>query len=182
MNNWSANSFKKGLPLAILTSVMGCATFFTNENPIGKTARGKSIAFHENKTYQTECASCHLGFLPGFLPIRSWAKLMGDLDNHFGENASLDDGPRNEILTFLKKNAADASGSTPRSHKIATLIKSTDTPVRITESSFWTRKHSSIKASVWKRPKIGTKSKCDACHHDASKGLFDEHDVHIPKN
>jgi hypothetical protein len=182
MNNWSANWFKKALPLVILSSVMGCATFFTNENVNIKTALGKSIAFHENKAYQAECTSCHVGFLAGFLPERSWAKLMGDLENHFGENAALDDGPRNEILAFLKKNSADAPGSTRRSHKIASLIKTSDTPIRITESLFWTRKHSTIKGSVWKRSKIGTKSKCEACHRDASKGIFDEHDVHVPKS
>ena len=37
-----------------------------------------------------ECAACHMAFPPQMLPARSWEALMGDLANHFGENAQLD--------------------------------------------------------------------------------------------
>ena len=106
---------------------------------------------------------------------------MADLDNHFGENASLDDPAKSEILKYLVTNAADRPKASVRSKKIAKMISSGDTPQRITESPFWTRKHSSIKAYIWKREKIGSKSRCEACHLDANKGIFSEHDVHIPK-
>lgn len=167
---------------AVLITSVGCTSFFVQENDNDVVRpRGKSIAFVDNKAYTTECTSCHVGFLPGFLPDRSWKKLMGDLENHFGENASLDDGPRNEILKYVTANAADKPTASARSHKIARMIPAKETPLRITETPFWVKKHASIKSYVWKRPSIKSKSGCDTCHRDAAKGIYDEHDVHIPK-
>jgi len=40
--------------------------------------------------YIDECAACHMAYPTGFLPERSWQKMMGSLDDHFGENAELD--------------------------------------------------------------------------------------------
>ena len=146
-----------------------------------QSGAGKSIAFVENKTYQTECTACHIGYLPGFLPARSWTKMMDDLENHFGENASLDDEPRQEIHDFLVAHAADQKSSTRRSKKIADLIPKDDAPLRITETAFWQRRHGSVRAWVWKRPAVESRAKCNACHRDAEKGIFDEHDVQVPK-
>ncbi len=55
-----------------------------------------------------ECTSCHLMFPPEMLPARSWQKLMADLSNHFGEDASLDQATRDEIEKYLVSRAADA--------------------------------------------------------------------------
>lgn len=167
---------------AILLTAVGCTSFFVrdHDNEVVRP-RGKSVAFVENKLYAAECTSCHVGFLPGFLPERSWKKLMGDLENHFGENAALDDGPRNEILKYAIAHAADKAGASARSHKIARMIPAKETPLRITETQFWIKKHGSIKSYVWKRPAVKSKSGCDTCHRDAAKGIFDEHDVRIPK-
>jgi Dihaem cytochrome c len=167
-----------------LLAAMGCTAAFLSDSDDDagpKKNAGKSIAFVENKTYQTECTSCHVGFLPGFLPERSWKKLMGDLENHFGENASLENPAKDELIKYLTSHAADKPGATPRSKRIAKMISLSDAPIRITETPFWTRKHSSIRAYVWKREKVGGKSHCDSCHRDANKGIFTEHDVHIPK-
>ena len=170
--------------ISALVAVMGCTAAFVgggDEKSAQRRQAGKSIAFVENKAYQTECTSCHLGYLPGFLPERSWIKLMGGLEDHFGENASLDDPAKSDILKYLAMNAADSVSSTARSKKIGRMIASADAPIRIIDTPFWQKRHSSIKAYVWKRPKITSKSKCDTCHQEAVKGLYDEHDVHIPK-
>lgn len=148
--------------------------------PPGQSS-GKSIKFVSTPIYKEECGSCHLAFLPGFLPKRSWEKMMATLDDHFGENASLDDDPRQEITTFLVGNAADAKTSTPRSKRIAKMVAESESPLRITETVFWQRKHYSIKRYVWKREKIGTKAKCEACHRDADKGQYSEFDVNVPR-
>ncbi len=171
------------LQMIMLVAVMGCAASLvsSSEERSKRLAVGKSINFSENKTYTAECTSCHVGFLPGFLPERSWNKIMGDLENHFGENASLEKPERLEITKFLNLNAADKPTASVRSRKIAKMIASTDTPIRIIETPFWIKKHRGIKKYVWKRPKITSKSTCDACHRDAGKGVFDEHDLHVPK-
>ena len=174
----------RSIQILALIAVMGCtAAFVSDGDPesVQRREAGKSIALVPSKPYQAECTSCHVGYLPGFLPERSWKKLIADLDNHFGENASLDDPVREEIQKYLVKNAADMPAATKRSKKIAKMISASDTPLRITETPFWTRKHAAIKAYVWKREKVGSKAHCDSCHRDANKGLFSEHDVHIPK-
>ena len=35
-----------------------------------------------------ECGACHMAFQPQMLPKRSWGKIMSELPNHFGEDAS----------------------------------------------------------------------------------------------
>lgn len=147
-----------------------------------RKGKGRSINYVENKTYLAECAPCHLGFLPGFLPARSWRQLMNGLADHFGEDASLDDEPRQEILKFLIRNAADHKSASRRSKKIAKLIEPDQAPLRITETAFWQRRHGSVRAWVWKRPSVQSKAKCSACHRDAEKGIFDEYDVDIPED
>lgn len=41
-----------------------------------------------NDAVKKECGACHMAFQPQFLPQRSWRLMMGDLANHFGEDAS----------------------------------------------------------------------------------------------
>jgi len=160
----------------IFTSTVVCA-----QSPTKGQSQGKSIKFVSTPLYKEECGSCHLAFLPGFLPKRSWEKMMATLDDHFGENASLDEDVGKELSDFLVGNAADVKGSTPRSKRIAKMIEQDASPLRITETVFWQRKHYSIKRYVWKREKVSTKAKCEACHRDAEKGLFSEFDVNIPR-
>lgn len=166
-----------------LIAGMGCAAAALSDSDESKQRHtaGKSINFVPNKSYQSECTSCHVGYLPGFLPERSWKELMTHLDDHFGENASLDEPIRTEIENYLVKNAADKPAASPRSKKMAKMLWSSDLPLRITETPFWKRKHYSVREYVWKRPNVGSKAKCDSCHHDANKGIFNERDIHIPK-
>ena len=46
----------------------------------------------ESKLYGQECGSCHFPYQPGLLPAVSWERIMGGLEDHFGENAELDNG------------------------------------------------------------------------------------------
>lgn len=133
-----------------------------------------------NAKWKTECMSCHMLYHPGLLPERSWKKIMAGLDQHFGENASLDAKSQKEITDFLIANAADRSASR-RSRKIAASIPAGETPIRITETRYFQYKHDELRASVWKLPKVGSKANCVACHQGAEKGYFNEHQVRIPR-
>ena len=62
-----------------------------------------------HKAWQQECGSCHLAYPPTLLPKASWQGLMTGLDDHFGENASLDPATRTDILRFLEAHAAAAA-------------------------------------------------------------------------
>lgn len=139
----------------------------------------RAIAVIENSLYKTECGSCHLAFAPGLLPERSWVKLMAGLKDHFGESAELEKSEQDAITKFLVDNAADRGSS--RSKKIAKSIPSNESPLRITETPYFKRKHHEVKASVWNRKSVGSAANCQACHPGAEKGRFTEHEVRIPK-
>lgn len=147
-----------------------------------KAARSKidNLTLVANGAWKSECGSCHLAFPPGLLPERSWKKMMGGLDKHFGENASVDAKIVREITQFLVANSADLSGNR-RSTKILQSIPPDSTPLRITETNYFIRKHDGISASVFKRTKIGSEANCSACHKGAEKGDFSEHNVSIPR-
>lgn len=133
-----------------------------------------------NSKWKTECASCHMLFLPSLLPARSWIKMMGGLEKHFGENASLDAKTKDEITKFLVANSAEVSSSR-RGAKINRSIPSESTPLRITETPYFLHKHDEISLSVWKRPKVKSAANCVACHRNAERGVFSEHEVSIPR-
>ena len=56
-----------------------------------------------------ECSACHMAYPPSLLPARSWSAIMTGLDDHFGENAMLDEATRAEIEAYLTGAAGDAA-------------------------------------------------------------------------
>ncbi len=122
-----------------------------------------------NETVKNECSACHMAYPPGLLPQRSWQALMGDLANHFGEDASLDEPVRKEIEDYLVANAADAGGRSIRG------LKADQTPLRISELPWFTREHGSkLIARAKSNPKIGSISNCAGCHRGAEQGYFED--------
>ena len=122
--------------------------------------------------YNQECSSCHVAYPAGFLPAASWQRLMSGLSKHYGTDASLDDASAREISTWLKANA----GTYKR-------VNEEPPQDRITKSAWFLRKHrdGEVPAGVWQRASVGSPSNCTACHANAAKGNFNEHDVRIPK-
>jgi hypothetical protein len=118
-----------------------------------------------------ECGACHMAFQPGFLPARSWDRMMGELSGHFGEDVSLPDDQVRTIRDYLIANAGDAAGG-GRSRKYMQWVKPGGTPQRITENPDFLRKHR-FADSVWKDPKVMTRSNCLACHRDAERGIYE---------
>ncbi|MDX8387680.1 MAG: diheme cytochrome c [Ghiorsea sp.] len=136
----------------------------------------------KNDLYRANCAECHFAYQPGLLPKRSWQALMMPkaLENHFGDNAELDEPERQKILTYLTNHAADDSGY-KRSRKMMRSIAENETPLRITEVSYFKRKHDEIPLRyVTGNPKVKSWANCAACHTTAEKGSFDDDDVRIP--
>lgn len=122
-----------------------------------------------------ECGECHLAFPPQMLPARSWDKLMGDLANHFGENATLDQALRDDIAAYLAQHAADAPGTKGAARFIKGLAADA-APLRITETPYWKREHDEIAEARYKDPKVKSRANCIACHRTADKGEFLEGD------
>jgi len=151
-------------------------------NPAYRHNRQKSpgVAPVNNPQYLEECGSCHFPYQPGLLPARSWAKLMSGLDNHFGENAELPAENGNMLLDYLLKNSADNSNY-KRSVKIMKSLSPGDAPLRASETPYFLKKHDELTPEmVQNNPKVGSFSKCEACHTEAARGSFSEREILIP--
>lgn len=120
---------------------------------------------------QKECGACHMAFQPGFLPARSWNRMMDSLADHFGEDASLPADQVRIIRDYLTANAGDVVNQ-GRARKYMPWVAPGGTPQRITENPDFLRKHR-FADSVWKDSKVMTKSNCLACHSGADRGIYD---------
>jgi len=146
----------------------------------GLFARTADIAPVTNKLYANECGSCHFAYQPGWLPARSWQHMMDTLDDHFGENAELDDLERREITRYLIANAADRA-SRPQSRWVLRSLDGKEPPMRISELRYIRHEHDEIPGRLIEgNPRVRSRSNCQACHTQADKGFFDEHSVSIP--
>jgi len=112
---------------------------------------------------------------PNLLPKHSWIKLMSNLENHFGDDASLDEEDTKNILRFLVVNSAENSKK-EASVKILNSIKNEDI-IAITQTSFWEKEHKQIPKTVFKHEKIKSKANCKACHTDIEKGLIEDENI-----
>ena len=116
-----------------------------------------------NKLVLKECGSCHFAYQPGLLPSHSWKKIMHNLANHFGVDASLD-------KKYYAKNASDKS----RSYLSRMITKYTRAnEIRITTGSVFRSAHREVSRRYFKR-KSGGAGNCMACHRTASMGYYNE--------
>ena len=120
--------------------------------------------------YRSECAACHIAYPPGMLPAASWQRLMRNLPQHFGTDASLDARTVQAISQWLMANA----GTYRR-------VREEPPQDRITRSAWFQRKHDEVPAATWKLPAVKSPANCAACHATADQGVFDEHAVRIPR-
>lgn len=134
-----------------------------------------------NATHIEECGACHIAYPAQLLPKAGWQAMMGDLGNHFGEDAALDAETREELTRYLSDNASD-SGNAGKFRKFTWGIDSQQPPIRITELNYFEHKHDEInyRKMVLNNPDVGSFSQCQACHEKAEQGIFDEDTVDIP--
>lgn len=142
--------------------------------------RGADVAPVANSLYAKECGSCHFAYQPGLLPARSWRRLMGNLAEHFGESAELAPEDTAAITEYLIANAADQS-TYHRSRRIMRSLSVDDVPTRITEVAYIVGHHDELPVrAVRDNPQVKSLSHCAACHTQADKGSYSEHEVAIP--
>lgn len=120
-----------------------------------------------------ECGSCHLAFAPSMLPAASWQKMMGELDRHFGDDATVDPETAKKITAYLVANAADTGGSR-YARKLMRGVDPGSAPQRITELPKWVREHREVPAWEWRHKDVRSKANCVACHADAELGYYED--------
>ncbi|MBK8163885.1 MAG: cytochrome b/b6 domain-containing protein [Gammaproteobacteria bacterium] len=133
----------------------------------------------DNAVWRQECGECHLAFHPTLLPARSWQRLMDTQSDHFGDDLALDAQTAAEISSFLVSNAAESRLTKP-ARKILASTPADQTPLRITQTTYWKRKHSGVKQEYWTRKNVGSKVNCKACHLDAEAGTFEDSGMRLP--
>ena len=142
---------------------------------LGRAQAGDSHFFAPvaDPVVKEECGSCHLAFAPSMLPARSWQRTMGELDNHFGDNASVDAAIAEKITRYLVANAGDAAGQRYSSNLLKGVAAGS-APQRITELPKWVREHRKVLDWEWRHKDVRTKENCIACHTAAERGYCDE--------
>jgi len=180
------------LMLVAVTAFGGWWFFYALHQPIEARFGGKvdvqgipHVAFvgaqlPDNPKWREECGGCHLAFHPNLLPARSWKKMMAEQDKHFGTDLALDKATSEELLAFMADNAAEKSGR-EAAVKINSSIKPEVTPLRITETPYWVKKHQDIAEADWRSVKVKSKVNCTACHLDAEAGTYEDAAMQIPR-
>jgi hypothetical protein len=105
--------------------------------------------------------------------------MMAEQGQHFGTDLALDDATVKAVLAFMVDNAAEKH-QVEAGYKIESSLAKDATPLRVTETPYWVKKHREIAASDWANPLVKSKSNCGACHVDADAGTFEDAAMHIP--
>lgn len=129
----------------------------------------------QNPLFVKECASCHILYPPNLLPKKSWETMMGNLENHFGDDASIPEESNQNILAFLLENSAETS-TTKASWKFLSSIGDKDI-IALTKTKFWEKKHRDIPKELFEHKEIKSKANCKACHSDIEKGLIENENI-----
>lgn len=140
----------------VLSSAMACA-------------EGERLIIPDHPKWKEECGSCHVAYPPQLLTAGNWQRLMGELDKHFGVNAALDPKDNQEIFNFLKDNAGSAWDG-----------MSSESGLRVSDTTWFTRKHRRVSNKIWFDPAVKSRSNCTACHVDAERGDWSERGIRIP--
>ncbi|WP_415396958.1 cytochrome b/b6 domain-containing protein [Sulfurimonas sp. CS5] len=133
----------------------------------------------EHKLFYDECISCHTLYPPHLLPKKSWIAMMDNLQNHFGDDASLNEKDTNSIKEYLVKNSSEDS-TKEASFKILKSMEGNAT-LAITETPYWKKRHKEIDKNLFKLKKVGNISNCKACHKNIEQGLLNDKDIKIPQ-
>lgn len=164
------------------TLTIGAGTLWADDDDYyerGSSRRAPDVAPVSNELYRSECAACHFAYQPGLLPARSWRYIMGNLADHYGDNAELDPDTVASLLTYLEANAAD-NAAERRSRRIVGSLAPDEVPLRITELPHLRHEHNEIPRRYLRDERIGSLSNCSACHTRAEEGSYREREISIP--
>lgn len=143
--------------LGSLALAVGCARPALAENARPATDAGG--------LWQNECSSCHIAYPPQYLSRSGWRHVMGQLDKHFGSDASLAPAETRTIAAHLDRLAAtDESRFGAASG-------------RITETRWFARTHDEVPRNAFSANEVKRAANCQACHGNAAKGRFGEHEL-----
>jgi hypothetical protein len=133
-----------------------------------------------NLTYREICGECHFAYQPELLPSASWLNILGQLDDHFGEEIEVIQEKRKNISDYLVINGAEKS-SAEHARKIMRCLGN-QVPMRITDIPYIRGKHQDLSPTIFERKSIGSFSNCTSCHVTAEEGIYEDDNVRIPQS
>ena len=163
--------------LGLLALVLGMTALLLAKSPADDDA---VFAMPTGKLYVAECGSCHTAYAPGMLPARSWSRLMDGLEDHFGEDATLEEPKRLALLKELQTLAETGSVPRVRLERLRAAIPAHASPLRISDNPYVRALHDELPASVWRRKGVGGRANCGGCHQHANSGHYAERELRIP--
>ena len=141
--------------LAAPTLILTCATAFASSNEM-------RIAVPDNPKYQEECGSCHMAYPPKFLTADNWQRMMDGLNQHFGQDATLNARDQQAVLAYLLSGASNNA----KRHSADSL--------RISDTKWFRDEHHELSKKVYASTVIKSPSNCVACHAKAERGVWHE--------
>jgi cytochrome c553 len=108
--------------------------------------------------YTQECASCHVAYPPELMTAAGLARVLSQLDQHFGADASLDARTRDSIAALLAERASTRGKHAPA-----------EASARLTKTSWFVREHRKA------QPPKSSFADCNACHARAEKADYRHH-------
>ncbi|WP_224405913.1 cytochrome b/b6 domain-containing protein [Afifella sp. IM 167] len=168
----AANAMAAAAVMALLAAILLAANASLASRPIPRMPVATL-----DPVYAEECGACHMAYHPSLLPAASWQALMAGLEDHFGENASLDEETAAEIESWLLANAAGTADTKP-AHVLARTAEAN--PFTLTETPFWKHVHGDLPEALFASKPVGSASNCAACHRDAASGLFSPFAIDVP--
>jgi hypothetical protein len=130
-------------------------------------AHGRRLAAATDPVVKEECGKCHMAFSARLLPRRSWQKIIDSLSEHPGGDVSLPEAQQSAVLDYYLANAADGTSAGKEGRKVASSIPPNETPLRITETRRWRKRHHEVRSERWTSPAVKSKANCPACHKSA---------------
>lgn len=143
---------------------------FNKDNFILKSHTLKVDYSAQNAVFAKECGSCHMIYAPFLLPKKSWEIMMANLEDHFGDDASVDEETNKEILNFLRSNSAEQKGNKTAFNILK--YAQNDQNIAITQNPYWIKKHRKIDEKIFSKSDIKSKANCAACHKGIENGII----------
>jgi len=130
--------------------------------------------------YIQACGECHMAYPPQLLGIQEWRQIMGQMEQHYGDNAELDPETRQQIMAYLTQYNADNSSSYLAKKFRKGRVVQQGLP-RISQTAYFLHEHDEISPHMLENnPGLSSMSQCQQCHVKAEQGDFDEDNVLIP--
>ncbi|MDT8448275.1 MAG: cytochrome b/b6 domain-containing protein [bacterium] len=171
----------KAYTLAVTFATLAFVVFWPTDFRTAETKKGLDHdKDKEMQFYTFECGACHFAFPPNLLPQRSWEEMVANLEDHFGDDASLDEEGTVRLRNYLLAGAAERSDS-EAAYYLTRKIGPTQKPQRITELPYWDFRHQEISEETFKTAPIRNRINCIACHRLALFGSFEDAHIEVPE-